>query len=71
MQNASIYAINANGEYLSKVYVEEVAPKDIEDISIGKCEAGENCLILADTGNNKGNRSKLQILTVPEPKAQS
>ena len=66
--DASIYAINANGEYLSKVYVEEVAPKDIEDISIGKCEAGENCLILADTGNNKGNRSKLQILTVPEPK---
>lgn len=66
--DASIYAINANGEYLSKVYVEEVAAKDIEDISIGKCEAGENCLILADTGNNKGNRSKLQILTVPEPK---
>ena len=40
--------------------MKEVAVKDVEDISIGKCEAGEYCLYIADTGNNNGSRNKLK-----------
>lgn len=61
-----IFAINAKGSLLATVTLEGFTNIDWEDIAIGPC-GEEDCLYLADTGDNLAVRDDVSILRVIEP----
>jgi hypothetical protein len=66
-----LYAINLQGRLLAKAAVANAVATDWEDIASGPCPeddtAAQQCLYIADTGNNNRSRDVLTVFIVPEP----
>jgi hypothetical protein len=67
----TLYAIDLKGQLLAKVAVANAVALDWEDITYGTCPdesaGGQQCLYVADTGNNNRSRDVLTIFVVVEP----
>ena len=61
-----ITAIDASGEVLATVVLDDVDNVDWEDLAIGACPEG-TCLWVADTGDNEGRRNDVRLLRFAEP----
>ena len=66
--NATVlFAISSEGTVRRQVRV-PVRTRDWEDVSAGRC-ASNDCLYIADIGDNRAERRQVQIYRVPEPAA--
>lgn len=63
---AEIFAIDKQGQLLGKVTLSGADANDWEDIAIGRCGDNE-CIYIADTGNNLKNRTNLRVYRFIEP----
>lgn len=63
-----LYGVDATGTVLSRVRVEGIELEDWEDLGTGPCASGD-CLYLADTGDNSGERSHVTVYRIAEPDA--
>lgn len=63
---AELFAIDAEGVLLATVLLEGTENRDWEDISAFELD-GVNYLMVADTGDNGGLRSSLELAVVKEP----
>jgi hypothetical protein len=62
---AVLFALDTAGHVLGRVRV-PVRTRDWEDVSAARCGA-DDCLYIADIGDNRGARPQIQIYRVPEP----
>jgi hypothetical protein len=63
-----LYALNFQGEVLGTFRLTNTENIDWEDIALGPCPgAGNECLYIADTGDNLYNRQSVSIYVIPEP----
>jgi hypothetical protein len=65
-----IYATNLQGDQLGRFRVRRARDGDWEDISLGPCPDPDmpgDCLYIADTGDNDGRRTSVNLYIVPEP----
>jgi hypothetical protein len=64
--NATVlFALDSAGTMLGRVRV-PIRTRDWEDISAARCSS-DDCLYLADIGDNKSARRGIQIYRIPEP----
>jgi hypothetical protein len=63
--DAVLFALDTSGGVRGRVRV-PVRTRDWEDVSAGRCPSGD-CLYIADIGDNKQSRGRVQIYRVPEP----
>jgi hypothetical protein len=64
--NATVlFALDTAGRVIGRVRV-PVRTRDWEDVSAARCPSGD-CLYLADIGDNKRTRPRIEIYRVPEP----
>jgi hypothetical protein len=54
---------DGDGSALRTVTVRGFAPRDIEDLALGRCDVG-TCLFLADIGDNARRRGSVQIVSI-------
>lgn len=66
--DAVLFALDTSGRIRGRVRV-PIRAWDWEDISSARC-AAEDCLYLADIGDNGRERRRIQIFRVPEPKPE-
>ena len=67
---AVVFAIGTSGELLGRVTLRGAHNRDWEDIAVGRCPAGgpeQDCLYLADIGDNRAAREAIGIWVAPEP----
>jgi hypothetical protein len=57
------YVTDRQGGAVQKVRVSGFSPQDVEDMAVGRC-GGEQCLILADTGDNARRRDSVQFALI-------
>ena len=62
-----IYATNIAGNELQLGRVQGFKPKDVEDLRLGPCGNGKDCLFIADIGDNDHNRRTIEVIVVEEP----
>ena len=60
-----LFALDSAGTLRGRVRV-PIRTRDWEDISVARCESGD-CLYIADIGDNRMARQRIQIIRVPEP----
>lgn len=67
--DSAVFALDSTGAVTARVRVRGAANHDWEDISVAPCEPGgaEDCLFLADTGDNRERREHVTIFRVAEP----
>lgn len=63
----TIFAIGADGSLRARVSVTGAQVDDWEDVAAGSCPQG-SCLYIGDIGDNKGDRPRITVYRVPEPK---
>lgn len=63
---ASIYAMNAEGDTLAIVTLDGATNNDWEDIATGPC-GEDTCLYIGEIGNNDLDRTELGVYVLPEP----
>jgi hypothetical protein len=63
---AQLFALNTRGDLIGTITIEGPAAKDWEDIAIGPCGA-EDCLYIADTGDNLAVRQDASVFRLVEP----
>lgn len=64
---AVLYRVTEGGDVVQRVSIEGAAAADAEDIDVGPCGSGGECLYLADIGDNDAERSDVRILIVTIP----
>lgn len=62
-----LYALDRRGTLLGALRIEGVENLDWEDLALGPC-GEEDCLFIADTGDNLAERAEISILRVLEPR---
>ncbi|XXF75233.1 hypothetical protein P2318_19395 [Myxococcaceae bacterium GXIMD 01537] len=64
-----VFAIEANGVVRARVKLTGASPRDVEDIAVAPCGAGDArpCLWLADTGDNFEFRKEVRLYRLVEP----
>lgn len=62
----AFFVSDLDGSHLKKVAVKGFTPLDIEFLAYGPCRDGRFCLFLGDTGDNKLDRTTVQIAAVEE-----
>jgi hypothetical protein len=62
---AVLFALDTAGTMLGRVRV-PIRTRDWEDVSAARCASAE-CLYIADIGDNKSTRQRVQIYRIPEP----
>jgi len=65
-----LYAMDESGEALARFEVDGADAVDWEDVALGPCGAADglrDCLFVADTGNNLGDREDQAVYRVVEP----
>ena len=64
-----LYVLNKSGEIVHTYIVDGVKNVDWEDMAVGPCvrQSSRSCLYIADTGDNRNNRTNKKILVVAEP----
>ena len=69
---ARLYRLNEDGSIAQVVALEGTRAVDIEDIDASSCPGGAGeCLWLADTGDNDGERPEVALLIVSVPSADA
>lgn len=63
---AELYGVSETGVLMARVRVDGARIVDWEDIEAAPCEAG-NCLYIADTGDNDGERAGVTVYEIVEP----
>lgn len=65
----AVFAIDSTGTVRARVRVEAAFNRDWEDIAVGPCEpgAGEDCLFIAETGDNAERHRNVAVYRIPEP----
>lgn len=59
------YMTNLEGAETKKIKIKNYKPKDVEDMSYGRC--GDNqCLVLADMGDNLSKRKSIKLVFIKE-----
>ena len=61
-----LHAINRRGRRLATLHIDGVAARDFEDMAAFELE-GRRYLLIADTGDNGGVRTELELVVVEEP----
>jgi len=64
--SAIIYVVNTKREILGSLVFNDVTAVDWEDIAVAKC-GDDDCIFIADTGDNKEERDDISILCFVEP----
>lgn len=64
---SELFALTTDGQLAARVAIEGAKLSDWEDIEAGPC-GDDNCLYLADTGDNAERRARITIHEVIEPK---
>lgn len=65
---AVIFALDSTGAILGPIRVRNATNRDWEDIAVGPCGPGsDECLYLADTGDNLERRETIVVFRIPEP----
>ena len=62
-----LFAIDAGGALAGRVRVTSAELEDWEDVDAAPCGAGA-CLYMADIGDNDGERDRITVYRVPEPR---
>ena len=62
-----VHAIDAQGQAAGRVRVAGAQVEDWEDVAVGPCAGGGDCLYIADIGDNQANRASVTVWRVPEP----
>ena len=62
-----LFAISTDGELVGTWQITGADHVDWEDIALGDCGDGADCLYIGDFGNNSQQRDDLAIYRVPEP----
>lgn len=63
-----LFAIDSVGTVLARVRVRNATNRDWEDLAIGPCEpGGDDCLFIADIGDNNERHGNVAAYRVPEP----
>ncbi|MBW3570700.1 MAG: hypothetical protein KY467_06310 [Gemmatimonadetes bacterium] len=62
-----IFAFGADGQPAARVVVAGARNRDWEDLAIGPCGGGGDCVYLADIGNNLGRQRDAVLYRVPLP----
>lgn len=63
--DAVLYAFDLTGERVGRVEV-DIRARDWEDVAIAPC-GDQSCMYVADTGDNKEDRTSVWLLRFPEP----
>ena len=65
---ARLFAMNTAGKHLGVYNIVGATNIDWEDIAIGPClDSNDDCLYIADIGDNAGERGSITVYQVPEP----
>jgi hypothetical protein len=68
-----LFGILETGEVVARYPLEGVNARDVEDIAVGPCgsegPSAATCVVLADVGDNRGKRTSVQLIRIPEPPA--
>jgi hypothetical protein len=64
---SEIFAIDAAGRLLGTSLITGARNEDWEDVAVGPCAGGGDCLYIADTGDNERKRDDAAIYRVREP----
>jgi hypothetical protein len=64
---AILHAIRSSGERLGTLTLSGTTPRDWEDIAAGPCDEGDECLWIADTGDNALDDPEARLLSLAEP----
>ena len=64
--SAIIYVVNTKREILGTLVFNDVSVEDWEDIAVAKC-GDDDCIFIADTGDNKKERDEIRIIRFVEP----
>ncbi|HEX5727528.1 MAG TPA: hypothetical protein VFX98_18795 [Longimicrobiaceae bacterium] len=62
-----LFAVDASGRLAGQVRVRGAEVEDWEDVAVGPCPGGGDCLYLADIGDNQAERPAVTVWRVPEP----
>lgn len=63
-----LFAVGTDGAALGQLWLPQLAEPDLEDVATARCPDGvEQCVWIADTGNNDLDRDDLAVYAVPEP----
>ena len=62
-----LYAVAAEGHTAGRVRVTGASVQDWEDIDLGPCPGGGDCLYVADIGDNAARRPFVTVYRLPEP----
>ncbi len=62
------FTTTVNGGNTKKVVINDYKPYDMEDLAVGEC-GPENCLYIADIGDNRKKRDHLTIVGIKELKS--
>jgi hypothetical protein len=62
-----LYAVDAEGRTVGRVRVTGASVTDWEDIDLGPCPGGGDCLYVADIGDNAARRPFVTVYRLPEP----
>jgi hypothetical protein len=62
-----LYAVDADGRTAGRVRITGAQVEDWEDVALGLCPAGGDCLYVADIGDNDARRPAVTVYRVPEP----
>jgi len=60
---------NIAGNELQLGRVQGFKPKDVEDLRLGPCGNGKDCLFIGDIGDNDLKRRTIEVIVVEEPSA--
>lgn len=63
--DAEVWAVRRDGSVRARIPIAASAV-DWEDLALGPC-GDQDCLYIADTGDNAGTRTEVEILRFPEP----
>ncbi len=63
---ARVFSSALNGSEFLEHKIEGFHPKDVEDLGMGPCGVGINCLFVADIGDNKRSRKSIMIAVLRE-----
>ncbi len=69
-KTARIFALGTDASLRATLVLDGVDPEDWEDIAMGRCSDASttlDCIYVADTGDNKHERSEVAVVRVVEP----
>ncbi len=68
--SAIIYAMNTSRDLLGTMVFNDLDNEDWEDIAVAKC-GNDDCIFIADTGDNKEDRDEVRVIRFVEPSLDS